>query len=69
VEHAWLRTAVCRAEVRRQLARRDLPRRRRHRGATHHYWSNVHTLKGIGSGLLATVLWPLIFLGIDLHVQ
>jgi hypothetical protein len=37
--------------------------------AIHHYWSNVHTLKGIGSGLLATVLWPLIFLGIDLHIQ
>jgi hypothetical protein len=37
--------------------------------ATHHYWSNVHTLKGIGSGLLATVVWPLIFLGVNLHIH
>jgi hypothetical protein len=37
--------------------------------ATHHYWSNVHTLKGIGSGLLATVAWPLIFLGVNLHIH
>jgi hypothetical protein len=37
--------------------------------ATHHYWSNVHTLKGIGSGLLATVAWPLIFRGVNLHIH
>jgi hypothetical protein len=37
--------------------------------AAHNYWSNVHTLKGIGSGILATVLWPLIFVGINLHVH
>jgi hypothetical protein len=37
--------------------------------ATHHYWSNVHTLKGIGSGILATVLWPLLFAGINLHIH
>jgi len=37
--------------------------------ATHHYWSNVHTLKGVGSGLLATVAWPLIFLGVNLHIH
>jgi hypothetical protein len=37
--------------------------------ATHHYWSNLHSLKQIGSALLATVLWPLILLGINLHIH
>jgi hypothetical protein len=37
--------------------------------ATHHYWSNLHTLKQIGSALLATVLWPLILVGINLHIH
>jgi hypothetical protein len=37
--------------------------------ATHHYWSNLHTLKAIGSAVLATVLWPLLLLGINLHIH
>jgi len=37
--------------------------------ATHHYWSNVHTLKTIISAVLATVLWPLILIGINLHIH
>jgi len=37
--------------------------------ATHHYWSNPDTLKAIVSALLATILWPLILLGIDLHIR
>ena len=37
--------------------------------ATHHYWDDVHTLKPVVSGILATVLWPLILLGINLHVR
>jgi hypothetical protein len=37
--------------------------------ATHHYWSNLHTLKAWGSALIATVLWPLILLGINLHIH
>lgn len=37
--------------------------------ATHTYWSHLHTLKGWGSALLATVLWPLLLLGINLHVR
>ena len=36
---------------------------------THHYWSHLHTLKGWGSALLATVLWPLILVGINLHIH
>jgi hypothetical protein len=37
--------------------------------ATHHYWSNLHNLKQIGSALLATVLWPLILIGVNLHLH
>jgi hypothetical protein len=37
--------------------------------ATHHYWSHIHSLKAVGSGLLATILWPLILLGINLHIH
>ncbi len=37
--------------------------------ATHHYWQNVNGIKALGSGLLATVLWPLILLGINLHIH
>jgi uncharacterized membrane protein HdeD (DUF308 family) len=37
--------------------------------ATHHYWSNVHAWKGVVSGILATVLWPLILVGINLHIH
>lgn len=37
--------------------------------ATHHYWSNLHTLKAIASALLATALWPLLLLGINLHIH
>jgi hypothetical protein len=37
--------------------------------ATHHYWSQLHTFKQIVSALLATVLWPLILLGVNLHIH
>jgi hypothetical protein len=37
--------------------------------ATHHYWSNLHTLKAIISAILATVLWPLILVGVNLHIH
>jgi hypothetical protein len=37
--------------------------------ATHHYWAHLNTIKQIGSALLATVLWPLILLGINLHIH
>ena len=36
---------------------------------THHYWGHLHTLKAWGSALLATALWPLILLGINLHIH
>jgi hypothetical protein len=37
--------------------------------ATHQYWSHLHALKAWGSALLATVLWPLILLGVNLHIH
>jgi hypothetical protein len=37
--------------------------------ATHQYWSHLHALKAWGSALLATVLWPLILLGVNRHIH
>jgi hypothetical protein len=37
--------------------------------ATHHYWSQLHTLKQVISAVLATVLWPLILVGVNLHIH
>ena len=37
--------------------------------ATHHYWSNLHTLKAIVSAILATILWPLILVGVNMHIH
>jgi len=36
---------------------------------THHYFSHVGGAKGVGSALLAIFLWPLILLGISLHIR
>jgi hypothetical protein len=37
--------------------------------ATHHYYAHLHTVKTIGSAILAILLWPLLFLGINLHIR
>lgn len=37
--------------------------------ATHEYWSNLQTLKAIVSAVVATLLWPLILVGVDLHIH
>ena len=37
--------------------------------ATHHYFTNVNTLKEIVSAILAVLLWPLLLIGINLHVH
>jgi ABC-type anion transport system duplicated permease subunit len=37
--------------------------------ATHNYFEHVNTLKQLLSAVLAVVLWPLVLLGIDLHVH
>ena len=37
--------------------------------ASHHYFDNIHGWRGVLSAILAIFLWPLILLGIDLHVK
>jgi hypothetical protein len=37
--------------------------------ATHHYYAQLHTARQIGSAVLAILLWPLLFLGINLHIH
>lgn len=37
--------------------------------SSHHYFSHVDTLKPIVSAVLAILLWPLLLLGINLHIK
>ncbi len=37
--------------------------------SSHHYLNHADALKPIISALLAIVLWPLVLLGINLHVK
>ena len=37
--------------------------------ATHHYFEHANSLRLVGSAILAVLLWPLLFLGIDLHIN
>jgi uncharacterized membrane protein YraQ (UPF0718 family) len=37
--------------------------------ATHHYYAHLHTARAIGSAVLAILLWPLLLLGISLHIR
>ena len=37
--------------------------------ASHHYFTHAGTLKPLVSALLAIVLWPLLLLGINLHIK
>jgi hypothetical protein len=37
--------------------------------ATHHYFAHLNTLRQIASAVLAVVLWPLVLLGINLHIR
>jgi len=37
--------------------------------ATHHYFRNLETIRLIASAVLAVLLWPLVLLGIDLHIK
>jgi len=36
---------------------------------THHYFQHVDTIRLVGSAILAVLLWPLLLLGIDLHIH
>lgn len=37
--------------------------------ATHHYFKHLDTIRRIASAVLAVILWPLLLLGIDLHIK
>jgi hypothetical protein len=37
--------------------------------ASHHYFAHLNTLRQIVSAVLAVFLWPLILLGINLHIK
>jgi hypothetical protein len=37
--------------------------------ASHHYFAHGSTLKPVVSALLAVLLWPLLLLGINLHIR
>lgn len=37
--------------------------------STHHYYEHAHTVRAVGSAVLAVALWPLLLLGIDLHIR
>ena len=37
--------------------------------ANHNYFDNIHGWRGVLSAIFAIFLWPLILLGIDLHVK
>jgi hypothetical protein len=37
--------------------------------ATHHYFEHIQTVKAVVSAALAVILWPLIFLGVNLHIH
>jgi hypothetical protein len=37
--------------------------------ATHDYFKNFDTVKRVISAILAVLLWPLVLLGVDLHIS
>jgi hypothetical protein len=37
--------------------------------AQKHYFKNLDTIRLIASAVLAVLLWPLLLLGIDLHIK
>ena len=37
--------------------------------ATHHYFQHLGSVRSILSAILAVVLWPLVLLGINLHIK
>ena len=37
--------------------------------SSHHYLSHLNTVRQFASAVLAILLWPLILLGINLHIK
>lgn len=36
---------------------------------SHHYFVHLHSLTAVLSAVLAVVLWPLILVGVNLHIK
>jgi hypothetical protein len=36
---------------------------------SHHYFAHLNSLTAIVSAVLAVVLWPLVLLGVNLHIK
>ena len=36
---------------------------------SHHYFAHLHSLTAVLSALLAVLLWPLILVGVSLHIK
>jgi hypothetical protein len=37
--------------------------------SSHHYFTHLNSVKPIASAVLAVVLWPLVLLGVSLHLR
>jgi hypothetical protein len=37
--------------------------------ASHHYFAHADALRPIVSAVLAVILWPLVLLGVNLHIK
>ena len=37
--------------------------------STHDYFKNIDTAKRVLSAVLAVILWPLVLLGVNLHIR
>ena len=37
--------------------------------SSHHYLTHVDTIRRFASAILAILLWPLVLLGVDLHIK
>ena len=37
--------------------------------ASHHYFAHAGTVRGVVSAILAVLLWPLVLLGVNLHIR
>ena len=37
--------------------------------ASHHYFQHVNGIRGVVSAVLAVALWPLVLLGVNLHIR
>ena len=36
--------------------------------ATHHYFAHLGSIEAIASAVLAVLLWPLVLIGVNLHI-